>query len=349
LVELLVVIAIIGILIALLLPAVQAAREAARRVQCSNNLKQIGLALHNYHSATGEFPPAATWPAGSDMDAAGNADIGPNWVILVLPYMEQQNLRDAFDLTLPITDAVNAAPRGANIGTMLCPSDSGEEGPFNGSGDATLAHYGDGWARGNYGVNAGLGMLSASAHCGDIGGGGCSGQEQYWINNLIKGVMTANLTTSIKDIHDGTSNTFMAWEIRRGLSDVDIRGVWAIPGAGPSAVAAHGYFGDARGPNVSLIQSDDIPGCTAARNAVGGDVRLTELGMGCCACAESNPNRQAAPRSLHPGGVQGVLCDGSVRFVSDFIDVSTTWTVASTWDKLNLSADGQTISASKWE
>ena len=126
LVELLVVIAIIGILVALLLPAVQQARAAARRVQCMNNMKQIGLALMNYHSQNNEFPASSTWPVGADGRAQGiNSTTfnghGPNWVIRALPFMEEQTTYDAFNLQLPIPDNANELARSTPISSMLCP------------------------------------------------------------------------------------------------------------------------------------------------------------------------------------------------------------------------------------
>jgi len=104
LVELLVVIAIIGILVALLLPAVQSARETARKTQCRSNLKQIGLALQMYHDSKDEFPPATTWENPAQMDRARSNQFGPNWVILALSFMEGQTIQDTFDLTKPIPD-----------------------------------------------------------------------------------------------------------------------------------------------------------------------------------------------------------------------------------------------------
>ncbi len=114
LVELLVVIAIIGILIALLLPAVQAAREAARRMQCSNNLKQIGLSLHNYHAAHRSLPYGANFPTG----------YGGTWAAMILPYLEQQNVYDRFDFTKRIGDGANLPAARTVIPAYICPSDS---------------------------------------------------------------------------------------------------------------------------------------------------------------------------------------------------------------------------------
>ena len=110
LVELLVVITIIGILISLLLPAVQSAREAARRAQCSNNFKQLALALLNYHTSYGKFPPSSVWRNGSGASMRARLRIPTvrtyieNWVILILPQLEQTNLRQEFNLTYPVTD-----------------------------------------------------------------------------------------------------------------------------------------------------------------------------------------------------------------------------------------------------
>jgi prepilin-type N-terminal cleavage/methylation domain-containing protein len=121
LVELLVVIAIIGILIALLLPAVQAAREAARRTQCNNNLKQIGLALHNYHDSHKTFPPDAVW--GAFVAAAPTAQQNPyhtTWLLAILPYLEQQPLYDTVDFELPM---YGQPVTSTQLGALQCPSD----------------------------------------------------------------------------------------------------------------------------------------------------------------------------------------------------------------------------------
>ena len=128
LVELLVVIAIIGILVALLLPAVQSAREAARRTSCQNNLKQIGIALQNYHDASsGAFPPGIVFdlgPTGIPQRPDASWYYRPNWIINLLPYIEEQGLYDSFDLNEFISAEVNLVPRGTTVETLLCPSDA---------------------------------------------------------------------------------------------------------------------------------------------------------------------------------------------------------------------------------
>jgi len=343
-----VVITIIGILVALLLPAVQSAREAARRTQCLNNMKQLALAVLEYEEAYKIFPPATTWPTPSDMDRQGNGNFGPNWVILILPFLEQQALHDSFNLGRPIPDAANAGPRSTPLAVMRCPSDFYSRQPFNGSGHGDTRHLNDNWARGNYGANAGLGMLSFSAHCGNIDGHGCSARPANWGHNKIRGVMGGNISSTVADVRDGGSNTIMLAEIRAGVVPIDVRGVWAMEGAGPSAVAAHGYFGDARGPNCNYRYADDTTGCAAVRGAVGGEAALAELGMSCYPGTYSCPNRQACPRSMHRGGVHAALVDGSVRWISDFIEVGGDHNRPAVWDKLNLAADGLTVDAGEW-
>src|SRR5437868_8101156 len=133
LIELLVVIAIISVLIALLLPAVQAAREAARRIQCTNSLKQLGIALHSYEGSIGSFPsgeistlvnPKWTIPAGNCNGAP--PEIGPGWSVFALafPYLEQQVLANALNFNLGIADPANQTVRGTQVAAYTCPSDS---------------------------------------------------------------------------------------------------------------------------------------------------------------------------------------------------------------------------------
>ena len=129
LVELLVVIAIIGILVSLLLPAVQAARETARRIECTNNLKQVGLALHNYESAHRTFPPGfisrttGPWPGGGNSPVP---EVGPGWSFfaMILPQLEQAGLHSQIDFRLPISSPANQAARSTKVKAFQCPSDT---------------------------------------------------------------------------------------------------------------------------------------------------------------------------------------------------------------------------------
>jgi len=347
LVELLVVIAIIGILVALLLPGVQAAREAARRLQCQNSLKQLALACHNYALDFGSLPPAAHWQQGVSCQPQNNANVRENWVILVLPYLEQQNLYDKFDRSQPITHANNAELRGTVLPVMLCPSDAYNRVKFSGkAGSPHTSNLGSNWGRGNYGANGSLGFFSDSAHCTGYGvtNIGCAATDASWKSPLTRGVMGVNRSSTFDDLRDGTSQTFMLLELRAGVVDFDPRGVWALAGAGASSLCAYGYLGDSGGPNAQPNNADDTAGCNEVEAAVGGDAALSAMKMPCFGGTSSNPNRQASPRSLHAGGVFIAMCDGSVKWIANNIQVSTTVTYASVWDRLCLSQDGNTIS-----
>ena len=352
LVELLVVITIIGILIALLLPAVQSAREAARRLQCQNHLKQLGLGALNYESTFKAFPPASTWADlipgqtnSTDIDEQNQDNLRANWAILILPFIEQQALYDHFDFSLPINHAANRDERGVELSVMMCPSDAYNRKKYDGTAGEQTSNHGDNWGRGNYGANGSLGFQSDSAHCTSyaVTGIGCGASQKGWGSSLIRGVMGANASVSVGEIHDGTSNTFMLLELRAGLTRYDCRGIWAMSGAGPSSVWAHGYIGDARGPNCIFSNSDDTANCGQLHTALGGESELVRKKMPCYEGTGSSPNRQAGSRSMHPGGVFACFCDGSVHWISDNIDTSGSVSRASAWDRLNLSNDGQPI------
>jgi len=351
LVELLVVITIIGILISLLLPAVQSAREAARRTQCSNNIKQLGLALSTYHTSYGLFPPSSVWRvsgalSGAQVEAGNYSGLNENWAILILPQLDQQNLRQAFTLSSPIPSATNQAARGTSLSIFLCPSDTYNRQQFNGSTSTHSNQMGDGWARGNYAANAALGFMSSASHgppwdAASITGG--------WASRFIHGVMGVNnMSLRVDDIKDGASNTILVGEIRAGLTSFDTRGIWAMSGACPSALWCHGYHGDDNGPNCTQIQADDMLTCDDLGTAVGA-TQLAQLSMPCATGAK--PDYQQTVRSMHGGGANTCFADGSVHFISDFIQLGTDGTAPGclgVWDKLNLSNDGLPIDASSF-
>jgi prepilin-type N-terminal cleavage/methylation domain-containing protein/prepilin-type processing-associated H-X9-DG protein len=363
LIELLVVITIIGILVGLLLPAVQAAREAAREVQCLNNLKQLALALNNHHSGRRTFPFASTWRLNgkltlSGIEASNNKDLAENWVITILPQIEQRTIGLSFDLTKPIPHANNAAARAKRMSVMLCPTDAFNEKPFMGEVSSFTRGMGDNWARGNYAANGSLGYqtytgsgdyVESVAGCG-IGGTNPDGGG--WSNRYYRGVMGANIALGIKDIKDGTSKTVLLGEIRAGIIPQDTRGVWAMSGACPSALWGDGYFQDANGPNCMQTNSDDPRACSEIQKSVGAtdanQAPLIRLGMSCWSNGGSGGGAdwQQTSRSMHMGGVNVAMCDGSVRWINDFIELGTNGTppkCLGVWDKIMLSNDGQPI------
>jgi hypothetical protein len=270
--------------------------------------------------------------------------------VLLLPFIEQQNLYDKYRPQFWMNAPENRDVRGVELAIMKCPADTYNRTKYAGkSGSSHTGNHGDNWARGNYAANGALGFQSDSIHCSDYGvptGSGCAAfNGTGWNTKQVRGAMGANASTTLDEMLDGTSNTIILLEIRAGVASNDCRGVWAMAGAGPSACWAHGYIGDAGGPNAGAVASDDIAGCAEIQDAVGGETNLRLLGMGCYSGTAGSPNRQASPRSMHMGGIFAVFGDGSVHWISDYVEISSSISYASVWDRLNLSKDGQIISA----
>jgi prepilin-type N-terminal cleavage/methylation domain-containing protein len=380
LIELLVVIAIIGVVIALLLPAVQAARESARRLQCSNNLKQLALAVLQYESSRRILPPAiqvdnaglgmkpkvnpaapyatssAPAPSNAPLSSSNNAVLRPNWVILVLPFLESQNLYDQFDLTKFINDDSNRVPRGTELSVMTCPSDLNHA-----SMPAGLVKASDNWARGNYAASGGRGYLGTAVD-GNIGArpAGVSQSDIYnwgptspaWqkFGQYYRGVMGVNTGVKLKQIIDGSSHTILLAELRSGLKAADSRGTWAMGTNGASALFGYG-MSDANGPNdCSPKYSDDL--VEALFLALGDASWNTVMNRECMSAQYvAGQSQQAGTRSMHGNGVFVAFCDGSVHFVSDFVDAQITQGYGSNesvWARLICSMDGRTIDATAY-
>ncbi|MDZ7617586.1 MAG: DUF1559 domain-containing protein [Patescibacteria group bacterium] len=335
LVELLVVITIIGILIGLLLPAVQSAREAARALQCKNNLKQLGLGLLYYESANKSFPPAVQY-SGSEHPAT-TRNVRRNWVVLILPHIEQSALYDSINPAKFISDPENREVRATSLPVLNCPTDANHRVPYN--GQFYTADTGP-WARGNYGANGGRGyLLSTVSHPGRADAM-VGPDSPGWTSPNFRGVMGANAAVSIDLIRDGTSNTFLLLELRAGLCTQDTRGTWAI-GGGPSSLWGYGGPWDANGPNHCDTNSDDFVDCSSVISTLGAETMQRE----CMTCCPSGGNWQQGSRSMHNGGVNTAFCDGSVRFISNWIE--TTQAFGSTWDLLICSMDGLPVDGSK--
>ena len=271
LVELLVVIAIIGILIALLLPAVQAAREAARRSQCSNNLKQLGLGIHNYHDAMKSFFPGhILYPSSSMGDYV-------TWPLFLFPYIEQGALYDQNNFNSSWGGCgTNTPVLSQALSTFQCPSD----------GESDFGHTCR--TRNNYVTNAGIGIL-----------------RKELTPSQTMGIFVQNKCLKMRDLTDGTSNTIGMSELIKVRDGYDFRGVWSYP------EGCH-YQHD-RTPNTQIPDEIRTAFCVSTTAAP-------------CIGTYSAHNTRAillSARSRHPGGAQAFLMDGTVRFISETIDLQT--------------------------
>ncbi len=277
LVELLVVIAIIGILVGLLLPAVQAAREAARRMQCSNNLKQLGLAAHNYHDAYNKFPIGHHF-VGTPFNGASRG-LAHGYSLSLLPYIEQGNLYNQFDQRFPIFEKTitrNGILAGTPLATFSCPSDI--KPPTIDLASEAIRPA----ATTSYkGVN------------GSYNGYHAAGESSQLRNGIFERDSRGNF--GIRDMTDGTSNTFLFAETKWGMNPQGRTRAYLYGAADPGALTS----GFAAGATECLF----VNGFAAINWIVSG------LG-----------NRTAG--SFHTGGAQFTLGDGSVHFVSENIDHS---------------------------
>lgn len=328
LIELLVVIAIIGALVGMLLPAVQSAREAARRAQCVNHMKQLGLALHHYESSLGVFPPAYV----GDPNASGtmfglpfpdgnkNGPPGFAWGTLILPYLEQSPLYSAFNVGLPCWAPANGTAALTKLSVFLCPTVTGGDDAFAlrrySNGDSSSPNDGGEFsprvvfARSHYVTNAGInqpwGRMPAYSTDFDIpepiAGAG---------PHVIDGPFYRNAKTRVASVSDGLSNTVFLGEKSSILCDSTWVGVvpfactperprWpSDPNSGGNLVGAHSGPDIRDHPNVIIHAPNHPFGHT--------DEMYSE----------------------HPGGANVLIGDGSVRFIKESI-YPLTWVAIST-------------------
>ena len=341
LVELLVVIAIIGILVALLLPAIQAAREAARRMSCQNNLKNLAIGVHNYENGKKELPAGAliTATSGESFATSDDVDGGVSWIVQILPFIEEQALANFFDPRLlkknadgtnamkltdidPATITTNRAWE-SQPSVLMCPSDS------------TIGRFfTPAAARGSSGFKAGM-RFGKGNYVAYV----C---PEHARNMRIFPASMINEGQSLSKFVDGTSKSVMLTEVRTRTNEPDSRGAWSGAFVGGSILAFDMHTGsggaaiesvngssrkgnppyiphafpavEALPPNTGpkWTNSDFIRGCdsdTAASNIEN---------MPCS--TQSTTRSAAAPRSNHTGGVNAAHADGSVFFINDDID-----------------------------
>jgi prepilin-type N-terminal cleavage/methylation domain-containing protein/prepilin-type processing-associated H-X9-DG protein len=358
LIELLVVIAIIGVLIALLLPAVQAAREAARRAQCTNNLKQLGLALANYHSATDCFPPGGllTYRAGNlAAGIIGTPYSSWSCFAFMLPQMEQQALYNAINLGVStgqgdtLSTVMQSTVTRAQINTMLCPSSPLPTGNINGMSGIAVTAPGSSY----------FGSVGATFEFDAAQTSGAPNGVFAWRSRAI----------GIRDVLDGTSTTIAFGEWKIGdfngskISAQDVAIPTNTPPTGVSRNTPSMVL-----PNPTATQAvvqqwgatcNASAQTTAPRSWLGDSWALGIFGRGLgtfvtppnppylnCLSINGQGDFDTAPgmfnpSSFHSGGANVAMCDGSVRFLKDSTSYATVWALASR-------AQGEAISADSY-
>jgi type II secretory pathway pseudopilin PulG len=337
-VELLVVIAIIGVLVALLLPAVQAAREAARRAQCQNNLKQIGLACQNYHGARNTFP------AGDVMDSypfSGSNPVYGGWTHDILPFAENTQLQTMYNpsSTKPLTPVtVTTGPkleqvtqfRETQLPMYTCPSDHAFELGMPHSGPGTAIRFAPGSYRGSAGRGDGSVTWYLMEALPAVSAGGTNLHDGWRgpMHAVLRDNYPASSTQppirltreSIKSITDGTSHTLLAAESTNNF--LPRRTFWAysygnsiLSQTTPHAPTLYGDWCRCSPPGTAGCGAGDQPPATGPTYGA------------------SNRACMSGWFALHPAGMNGVMCDGSVTFVNFDVDLKMFATMGSIADE----------------
>jgi prepilin-type N-terminal cleavage/methylation domain-containing protein/prepilin-type processing-associated H-X9-DG protein len=320
LIELLVVIAIIAVLIALLLPAVQSAREAARRAQCVNNLKQLGLSMHNYHDTLGTFPIGRQGqhrPTGDPgyIGDPGGGNHRRTWAFSILPYLEQTSVAAAVNFSLAYSDGSNANETALTIeiSTYLCPTDP-NSGVVNAGGfKFHLGNYMANWGNSHYDQ---AGIPAENPYSGPAPGGPVT---------FLGAPFALDKSYNIQSVTDGTSVTLLMAELiacAPNGSQLDHRG---------------GVYNDDY--NCAMFMAYTTPNSTIPDQVppAGANIYCVYPYLTNPPCILASPAFNAA-RSFHPGGVNALLADGSVKFYKSSINQNI-------WRALSTSQGGEVISA----
>jgi prepilin-type N-terminal cleavage/methylation domain-containing protein len=320
LVELLVVIAVIGILVSIMLPAVNSVREAARRMQCSSRLRQVGLAADTYHASYQKLPIGLQMKRKSAPYSIGMWPYkGTTGFVLLLPFVEEKRAHELYDFKAAFYEAANKQSVRTHVTVYLCPSDDAfgrwADSPYPGESEL---------ARSNYAM--------------------CFGSKGIVLSNKnfdTDGAFRMDGSRSYDDIKDGRAKTILMAEVLSGKYDsktkLDTRGIWAMELAG-SAIYSHGYL------PLSGTYPDDYlfltPNTEEGDSITRGAFCQEAVAM---PCAQPSTTKgfhvdYAASRSGHPGGVHVVFADNHTIFVTDAVDEEV-WAAAATIDNAAFEAE----------
>lgn len=327
-IELLVVIFLIVITAALSIPAILSSRESARSTVCKEHLRNLGVALQQYHETFQFLPPAAVWKPGRFHSMMLNQNrrvdliTHENWALLLLPYLGKNELADTFDSSQSIGSDENQILRTTSLTEMSCPTDiyNHQDNHYLFELDPDIPPQVQ-FARGNYAINGGTQchrpQIGTSSRPAGEGVKIIADDENRYFQYTGTGIAGVNRAFSMEDFTNGQSTLVAIEEVRAGIHPLDPRGVWALGQIGGSITSAHGISGDAGGPNNQWDRADDLLGCGKLHATIGQET-LTKAKMPCTHYIDRND--QATARSMHKDGVNVLFLDGAVRFVHDRVD-----------------------------
>jgi hypothetical protein len=287
-----------------------------RQHTCAWNLKELGAALQHYENSVGTLPPIAEgkklgmWIPLEGGETVTDPSTVP-WIVKLLPHLDDEGVLR--DIRGPGPESAGSFQCDVDVPRFRCPSDtySSLENPYIGR-----------YSRGNYAIDAGSNDICIrpgdSDHVCPNGAHMTRDAKtgtRTWYGDGIAGY---NKSFRLDEFTNGMTHMVAIEEVRAGIHELDSRGVWALAMAGSSVTHQHGLYGDAGSPNKATHNADDIYGCKETTDALGAQQMIIEK-MPCA--AHLNRPRQAAARSMHPGGVYCLMLDGSCHFVVDEVSV----------------------------